>query len=265
MPVRGIAQADGLHGAEAQGVAAAAGEDLDGQAAFEVVELLPFLGFGGLGGEQGVEEAVVLGAVHGAVDVVGGALVPAGGEVDALHVDGFGIDDGGDGIVEGQVPGAGDALDLLAERVGGERAGGEDGALACRSASSARACDLLANHADVGLGGDGFGDAAGELDAIDGEGVARRDGRFVGNAQKRGAAAAHLLLEQPGRGVGRLAFEGVGADQFAEVGGLVGGGEARLAVDHGAHLVEIDLAAEARGGERGFRAGEAAADDANSH
>ena len=107
-----IAQADGLHGAEAQRVAAAAGEHLDGQAAFEVVELLPLFGFGGFGGEQGIEEAVVLLAVHGAVDVVGGALVPARGEVDALHVDGFGIDDGRDGIVERQVVGAGDALDL---------------------------------------------------------------------------------------------------------------------------------------------------------
>ena len=36
-----IAQADGLHGAEAEGVAAAAGGLFDGQAAFEVVELFP--------------------------------------------------------------------------------------------------------------------------------------------------------------------------------------------------------------------------------
>ena len=126
--MRGIAQAHGLHGAEAEGVAAAAGEDFDGQAALEVVELLPLLGFGGFGGEQRVEEAVVLGAVHGAVDVVGGALVPAGGHVDAVHIDGVGIDDGGDGVVEGQVAGAGDALDLGAQGVGGERAGGENGA-----------------------------------------------------------------------------------------------------------------------------------------
>ena len=115
--------------------------------------------------------------------------------------------------------------------------------------------DFLANDANGGLGGDGFGDAPRELDAIDGERVAGRDGRFVRKAQKGGASAAHLLLEQPGRGVGRLALERVGADQFAEVGGLVGGSEARLAVDDGAHLVEIDLAAEARRGECGFRAG----------
>ena len=38
-----IAETDGLHRAEAQGIAAAAGEDLDGQAAFKVIELFPFL------------------------------------------------------------------------------------------------------------------------------------------------------------------------------------------------------------------------------
>ncbi len=81
--------------------------------------------------------------------------------------------------------------------------------------------------------------------------------------KKSGTRAAHLLLEQPGRGVGRLALERVGADELAEIGGLVGGGEARLAVDHGAHLVEIHLAAEARRGQRGFRAGQASANDAN--
>ena len=38
-----IAQAHRLHGAEAQRVAAAAGQHLDGQAAFEIVQLLPLL------------------------------------------------------------------------------------------------------------------------------------------------------------------------------------------------------------------------------
>src|ERR1035438_4269200 len=70
----GIAQADWLHGAEAEGVAASPGEDLDGQAAFEVLQLLPLFGLGGLGGQQRIEKTVELLAVHGAVDVVGGAL-----------------------------------------------------------------------------------------------------------------------------------------------------------------------------------------------
>ena len=98
-----IAQAHRLHGAEAQRIAAAAGKHFDRQAALKVIQLLPLLGFGGFGCKQRIQKAVELLAVHGAVDVVGGALIPAGGHVDAIHVDGFGIDDGRDGIVEGQV------------------------------------------------------------------------------------------------------------------------------------------------------------------
>ena len=64
---------------------------------------------------------------EGAVDVVGGAFVVAGGEEDAVHVDGGGVDDGGDGVVEGEVVGAGETLQFGGKRGAGERAGGEDG------------------------------------------------------------------------------------------------------------------------------------------
>ncbi len=112
-----ITQPHRLHGPESQSVAAAAGKNLDGQAALEVIEFFPLLGFGGFGCQQRVEKGVELGAVHGAVDVVGRALVPAGGEVNPLHVDRLGLHDGRDGVVEGQVTGAGDALDLGAQCV----------------------------------------------------------------------------------------------------------------------------------------------------
>ncbi len=52
-----------------------------------------------------------------------------------------------------------------------------------------------------GLGCDAGGDAAGELDAVDGEGVAGGDGGGVGLGEEDGTGAAHLLFEQPGRGV----------------------------------------------------------------
>ena len=84
---------------------------------WEVFKLFPLFGLGGLGREQRIVEAVVLGAVHGAVDVVRRSLVPARGKVNAIHVDGFGVDDGRDGIVKRQVAGARDALDLRAQSV----------------------------------------------------------------------------------------------------------------------------------------------------
>jgi len=117
----GIGEAYGFHGAEAESVASAAGGLFDGEAALEVLKLLgcagcreffPVFGFYCLGGGEGFHEAFVLFFGEGAVDVVGCALVVAGGEVDLVHVDGSGVDDGGDGVVEGKVVRAGEALEF---------------------------------------------------------------------------------------------------------------------------------------------------------
>ena len=121
-----IAKAHGFHRPEAQRIAATAGEFFNRQAAFKVIELFPLSGFGGLGGQQGVEKAIVLRAVHGTVDVIGGAFVPARGKVDTLHVDALGVDDGRNGVVEGEMAGAGEALDFRSERIGRERAGSDN-------------------------------------------------------------------------------------------------------------------------------------------
>ena len=64
----------------------------------------------GFGGGQGFEEDFVFLFGEGAVDVVGSALVPAGGQVDLFHVDGAAVDYGGYGVVEGEVVGASEAL-----------------------------------------------------------------------------------------------------------------------------------------------------------
>ena len=76
-----------------------------------------------------------------------------------------------------------------------------------------------AGHSREGF--DAGGDAAGELDAVHGEGVAGGDGTGVGFGEQDGTRTAHLLLEQPGRGVFGFGLERVRADQFGEVGGLV--------------------------------------------
>ncbi len=112
---------------------------------------------------------------------------------------------------------------------------------------------------DVGGGGDAGGDAGGEEFAVYGEGVTGGDGGGVGVGEEEGVGAAHLLLEEPGGGVLGLGLEGVGADEFGEVGGLVGLGGA-----DGAHLVEVDFAACCGGLECCFGTGEAATDDFNS-
>ena len=95
--------------------------------------------------------------------------------------------------------------------------------------------DLLAHDADQGLGGDGLGDQAAEFEAIDGQGVPGGNGRAAGHVHQQRAGVAHLLLEQPGRGVFTVAFERVGADEFGEEFGLMGRSGAQRT-----HLVERD-------------------------
>ena len=130
----------------------------------------------------------------------------------------------------------------------GERAAGEDGDGV--GVVLVEMGDLLAADFDERVSGDEFRDARGEEFAVDGEGVAGGDGGFVGGLQQERAGAAHLLFEQPGRCVFAFTLEGVGADEFGKVGGLVSFGGAE-----GAHFGEDDVAAEAGGLESGFRAG----------
>ena len=63
----------------------------------------------------------------------------------------------------------------------------------------------------------------------------------------------HLLLQQPRRRIRRLALQRVGANQLAKIDRLVRRRQARLSVHHGAHLVQIDLAAQPRRSQRGLR------------
>src|SRR5207249_3952033 len=137
-------------------------------------DLFPRFGGYGFGGGEGFEEAVVFFFGEGALDVVGGAFVPAGGEVDLLHVDGGDDDDGRDGVVEGEVVGAGEALEFGGQCGAGERAAGENGY--CVAVVLVERGDFFAVDGDAWLGCDAGGDAFGELDAIDGEGVAGGDG-----------------------------------------------------------------------------------------
>ena len=152
---------------------------------------------------------------------------------------------------------AGEALEFGGQRGAGEGAAGEDdegvGVVLVEGG------DLFAVDGDAGFGSYAGGYSFGELDAVYGEGVAGGDGGGVGVGEEDGTGAAHLLFEEPGGGVFGLGLEGVGADEFGEVGGLVGLGGTR-----GTHLVEIDFAAEFCCLKGGFGACEASADDFDS-
>ena len=106
--------------------------------------------------QQLVDEVLVLLAVERAVEVVVGAVgrfaVARGPEGD-VGIDGLGVDDGADAVVEVEAAGAGEAGDLLGEGIAGERAAGDD-----PDGVIGQCGDFFAAQFDQRLGGDGGGD-----------------------------------------------------------------------------------------------------------
>ena len=152
--------------------------------------------------------------------------------------------------------------------VGGERASSQNRAL--RAVLVLVECivevgEFFANYPNARLSRNRFRDSPRKFDAVDSQRVACWYSRCIRKTQESGSSAAHLLLQQPGRCVGRLALERVGADQLSEISRLVSWGKPRFSVDHGAHLVKVDLAAMAGRGERSLRAGQSASNHANLH
>src|SRR5205814_3293840 len=100
-----------------------------------------------------------------------------------------------------------------------------------------------------------FGDAARKPLAIDRERRAGRHARRVRGAQHDGTEAPHLLLQQTYRVIEFVASEGITADEFSQMIGLVHGG----ATDR-THLVEGDGNPSFGGLPSRFAARQAAAD-----
>ncbi len=125
-----IVEAHGLHRTEAERVAAAAGDLLDGEAGLEVAGVVfGDVGGDGVGLEELVDEVLVLVAVERAVEVVVGAVggfAVARGPPGDGGVDGLGVDDGADAVVEVEAAGAGEAGDFLGEGSAGEGSAGDD-------------------------------------------------------------------------------------------------------------------------------------------
>lgn len=117
-----------LQGAVAQRVLATAGHDLHGHAALKDLPVLEAVYLRLLRVDQLLPEGLVLLLAHGAVDIVGRALVIAGGEIRALHVNALKAHKRGGGVVEMQrlVLFAPELRQLRREGVGRQRAGGDD-------------------------------------------------------------------------------------------------------------------------------------------
>ena len=97
-----VTQADGLQRAEAQRLLAAARHDLNRHAAFKHSAVVKAVDGCLLCRDKLLYERLVLLLVHRAVYIISRALVVAGCEKRAVHVDALKRNDGGDGIVKVQ-------------------------------------------------------------------------------------------------------------------------------------------------------------------
>ncbi len=124
--------------------------------------------------------------------------------------------------------------------------------------SSSMARHFFAHDFDQRLGFYRRGHGFGKLFAIDGQRVSGRNSRLTPDLDQQRAGAAHLFFQQPGRGVLAVGLQGVRADQLGKVRRLVRRGRA-----YRSHLVQLHAQTAAGALPRGFRAGQAGADDAN--
>ena len=125
-----IGQPHRLHRAEAQRVAAAPRDLLDRQAGFEVAGVvLGDVGGDAGGGQQFVDEALVLLAVERAIEIVVrivGGLAVARGPERYRGIDRLRVHDRADAVVEVQARGSGEPPDFFGQRAGSERSAGHD-------------------------------------------------------------------------------------------------------------------------------------------
>ena len=153
----GIHQAAGLQGTEAQGVLAPAGHDLHRHTALEHAAVLKAVDLGLLRLHQLRPEGLIFLFGHGAVDVVRGALIVAGGEIRTVHVHAVEGHQRGRRVKEVQRMAAAQLFrNGIRQRVRGQRAAGDDH-IPLRYSGH-----LAGDHGDIGVAQHGLGDHAGK-------------------------------------------------------------------------------------------------------
>ena len=151
---------------------------------------------------------------------------------------------------------AGQPLQLGRERRAGQRAGGQNRQVVVAVLVQLR--HFLTYDGDVGLRSDAFRHAPRELHAIHGKRMPCGNGGGVSVRQQHAAGGAHLLLQQPRRGVFALALQRVGAHKLGKVAGLV-----RLGRAMRPHLEQRNGTPGLRRLQRSLRPGKAAANHVN--
>ena len=193
---------------------------------------------GEFGAADRLPERVVLLFVHRAVEVRGVVgrvgFQPFSTAARPEHfgiIDGAGIDDRRDGVVEIQIVASRQLSDLRRERIGGERAARDDHRAAVGDVDG-----FVAHKRDAGMGRKPLGDERGERFSVHGQGLPGRNGGGVGAGDDQRAEPAHLGFEQAAGVRDVVGFERVRADDLGGVGASVRRGHL-----HRAHLDQPDL------------------------
>ena len=256
-----IGEAERLHRAVAQRLAAALGHHFDRQAAVEIGRrLFEFVERHFVAGEQRIDEAVVLFARQRTIDVIGAGagrsgLVVARLKPGDVEIDRVAMHDRRNGIEERQRVFAGAAADRLGKR------GEVSGPVATMTLSQS------AGGATISLRSISISGSASSAAVIASAKPSRSTASAlpagslwqIGCAHHQRVEPAHFGMQKAdGAALGIVGAERIGADQFGELSGLVHGGRA-----NGPHFVQHRWHAAARKLPGGLGTGEAAADDMN--
>ena len=212
MPRARVAQTDGLHRTEPDGVRTALRHDFDGHAALvNIFSLFKRVQLRAFRRAQRLVKRFVFRPVHRTVEIVlvAAAIVPRRAER-VLHIDALRRNDRRRSVKKAEKTAAKTA-DALAQRLGRKRSRRDDHGSVRRDRR-----DLLAHDGDVRVGFDARGDRFGEQIPVHRERSARRHAAGQRRFDADGAEHPHLLLQKSGRRCEPFRLERIGTDQFRE-------------------------------------------------
>ena len=254
-PRPGIIQSSRFQGAVQQRVMATAGHDLHRHTSLEHLTVLKAVDLRLLGMGQLLPEGVVLLLIHWAVYIIVCALIVPGAHPGVVHVHAFGGHQRCRRVKEMEIAVlAQQGLELFRQRVGGQRAGGDDD-LPLRDLRH-----LAGDHGDVGMAADLLRHQPGKAVAVHRQRAAGLHPGGIGALQNQAVQPPQLLLQKAHGVFQTRSPEGVGATQLRKVFRCVGGGHFLRF-----HLVKLYLDPPLGQLPGALAAGKARADDCYVH
>ena len=212
----GVPQAHRLHRTEPGGIQPPGRQHLDGHTALvdrQLLRRVKCVQGRPLGAHQRLPERLVFRLVQRAVDVIPcAALLPVipGGAEGAGHIHAVRRNDGGGSVIKAQAPTA-QPGDVLRQRLGGQRSGGDD-----RHPVGGDRRHLSLPHRNERMGADRLRHPGGKRIPIHRQRPAGRHRAAPGNGHGQTTQPCHLLLQQSGGALQPLRLQRIGANQLGK-------------------------------------------------